>query len=261
MIPVFNVTETLFGGLLLATALFFAARKLGLSGFWAGILSGTLPFLLYVAYSSQHWAGGDVLTIHFAVFLAAAGLLMVFGSMQDKKQGMHWAPKIIVAFFIALVLLNAVLLSISSRGLPDTFASWFLPNPNNQKVHTVFPGVVPHDRNKSYQPHLERLERQQNLGWAIDGWDSLKKIKAGQSSLVTIRIFDKQKQPIQGAAMVLGMWRMADSMDDRQIVFKETEAGVYQATINLPDEGRWFAELNIERGDDSYQKQQQLLID
>ena len=261
MIPVFNVTETLFGGLLLAAALFLAARKIGISGFWSGILCGALPFLLYVAYSTQHPVGGDVLTIHFAVFLAAAGLLMVFGSMQDKQQKMHWAPKVIVIFFIGLVLLNAVLLTISTRGLPDTFASWFLPNQDKQQVHTVFPGVVPHDRNTSYQPHLQRLEQQRNLSWQVQGWDDIKLIKSGVTQHLTIKLQDKESKLITGATMTLGMWRMANSMDDRQIVLNESEPGIYQADVNLPDAGRWFAELTIQHGEDIFIKQQQLSID
>ena len=91
-----SMTETLFGGLVAAAVLFFVVRKMGLSNFWAGILSGVLPFLAYIAYSTQHWPGGDVFTIHFAVYLANAGLLIVFGGMQKKKESMHWAPKLII---------------------------------------------------------------------------------------------------------------------------------------------------------------------
>ena len=57
-----SMTETLFGGLLVAAIIFFAVRKAGLSNFWAGILSGLLPFIAYLAYSTSNWPGGDVLT-------------------------------------------------------------------------------------------------------------------------------------------------------------------------------------------------------
>ena len=100
-----SMTETLFGGLIVAALLFFVVRRAGLSNFWAGVLSGILPFIVYVAYSTQFWPGGDVLTIHFAVYLANAGLLIVFGGMQKKKESMHWAPKLIIAFFMGLVLI------------------------------------------------------------------------------------------------------------------------------------------------------------
>lgn len=258
-IPEVAMTETLFGGMLLAAALYFAARALGLANFWAGILSGALPFLAYLGYSSQHWTGGDVLTIHFAVFLASAGLLMVFGGMRDKQQRMHWAPRIIIGFFIVLVLVNAILLSVSMRGLPDNISGLFLPNPEGQRIHTAFPGLIPHDRNKLYEPHLQQLEQQRELGWQVDTHE-LAQLRSDQPRRVSITVLDKQQQPVRGAQMTLGMWRMANSRDDRRFEFKESAPGVYQADMLLPDEGRWISELAIQQGDNDYFKQQQLLV-
>ncbi|MGZ8252920.1 MAG: FixH family protein [Methylophilaceae bacterium] len=259
-VPEVAMTETLFGGLLLAALLFFVTRRLGLSNFWAGILSGVAPFLAYIAYSTQHWAGGDVLTIHFAVYLANAGLLMVFGGMQQKKQNLHWAPRLIIGFFISLVLLNAVLLTISTRGLPDKISGLFLPNPDNQKIHTAFPGLIPHDQNKLYEPHLQKIEQQRELGWQVN-IVGLDKLQSDKPQTITITLLDKQQQPIPAAQVRLGMWRMANSRDDRHYDFKETAAGSYQAEITLPDEGRWLSELSIQQGENSYLKQQQLFID
>lgn len=258
--PEISMTETLFGGLLLAVILFFAGRRLGLSSYWAGILSGTLPFLAYLVYSSYHWPGGDVLTIHFAVFLATAGILIVFGGMQKSKEKMHWAPKLIVVFFIGLVILNAILLSISSRGLPDKLAGIFLPNPERQKIHTVFPGVVPHDRNKSYEPHLQQVEQQKNLGWqvAIDGMDRL---ESNQPGIITVTLRDKQEQLIGSARIRLSMWRMANSRDDRVVDFREVGTGEYQAEVLVSDPGRWHAEFYVEHGQDIYLKRQPLFVE
>lgn len=256
----FSITETLFGGLLFAVFLFFSSRRLGLSNYWAGILSGALPFLVYLIYSSYHWPGGDVLTIHFAVFLATAGVLIAFGGMQRRKEKMHWAPKLLIIFFVSLVILNAVLLSISSRGLPDKLAGVFLPNPEHQKIHTVFPGVVPHDRNKLYEPHLQQVEKQKNLGWevAIEG---LEQLRGDTAKVLTIVLHDKEQQPIQGAKIRLGMWRMANSRDDRVYDFKEIDAGKYQVEVIPTYPGRWQYELYIEKGQDTYVKQQPLFIE
>lgn len=256
-----SMTETLFGGLLLSVILFFSSRKLGLSTFWAGILSGALPFILYIGYCSKYWPGGDVLTIHFAVFLAGAGVLMAFGGMREKQQGMHWAPKLISGFFVALVMLNAVLLTISSRGLPEQISGLILPNPDKQIVHTAFPGVVPHDRNKSYEPHLQQIEDQRNLGWQLLGMEQLKALKPDHPQKIIFQLLDKDGQPIAKAKVSLDMWRIANSRDDRHYQPVETTAGVYELEIALPDAGRWLAELNIEQGDNRFRKQQQLFIE
>lgn len=258
-IPEIAMVETLFGGVLLAAGLYFGSRRLGLSGFWAGILSGALPFLIYLIYSMQHWGGGDVLAIHFAVYLATAGVLMVFGDMQQKKQEMHWAPRLIIWFFVGLVVLNAVLLSVASRGLPDFFTRLLLPSQGKQEVHTAFPGVIPHDRNKSYQPHLQQLERQRDLDWQVTllGFDAL---QAGRPGQVEVAVLDAEGQPLAQAQASLVLWRMANSRDDRVIALEETMPGTYAASVDLPDAGRWLARLHIERGQDHYQKQQQLFI-
>ena len=258
-LPQIAMTETLFGGLLLAALLFFVSRRLGLSGFWAGVLSGALPFLAYLFYSSQHWAGGDVLAIHFAVYLAGAGLLTVFGGLQRKGQKLHWAPRLILWFFVGLVVLNAALLSIANRGLPEFFTRLLLPTPEGQKVHTVFPGVLPHDRNKSYEPHLQQIERQRNLGWQVST-SGFAALMAGRPGEVVVTVKDEQGAPLQGAKVSVALWRMANSNDDRVVALAETATGVYGATIELADAGRWLMTLHVERGQDHHQSQRQLIV-
>lgn len=260
LLPEISMTETLFGGLIVAAVFFFGARRAGVSNFWSAVLSGLLPFLLYIAYASQHWPGGDVLAIHFAVYLASAGVLGVFGSLQQKKQSMHWAPRLIIGFFIFLVILNAILLSIASRGLPDGITGLFLPNPGQQKVHTAFPGTIPHDKNKSYQDHLERVQQQTELGWQVT-LQGIESLQSKKTSVITLLLLDKQGQPVQSAAVELGLWRVANSRDDQSLQLAETEPGLYQGELLLPDAGRWLAEITIQKEDDSYRRQQQIFLD
>lgn len=259
-LPILPMTETLFGGILLAAVFFFITRRAGLSNFWAAVLSGVLPFLAYLYYSNQHQAAGDVMAIHFAVYLASAALLGVFGDLQQQQEKMHWAPRLIIGFFIGLVVLNAMFLSISTRGLPDKIASFLLPNPTKERVHTAFPGVIPHDRNKSYQPHLQRIEQQRNLGWKAEltGLDNLQNDK---SSKLVLTITDKQQQPVTGAKIDLGFWRLANSHDDKHLMMQETAAGRYEIDVTLPDAGRWVLELYVTKGEANFVKQQQIFVE
>jgi nitrogen fixation protein FixH len=258
-LPEIAMTETLFGGVLIAAALFFFSRRLGLSNFWAGILSGVVPFLLYLAYSQQHWAGGDVLTIHFAVYLASSGLFVVFGGMQKKNQIMHWAPRLIIGFFVGLVVLNAIFLNIAMRGMPDFISNILLPNQHQETIHTAFPGIVPHDLNKLYEPHLKQVEAQRDLGWQVQ-LEGLDNLSSGQAHTVIVHLLDKQGVAISQANVHMTMWRMANSRDDQQYVFQEVSAGNYQTTMNLPVEGRWLSELHIQQGENSFLKQQSIEV-
>ncbi|BCM24409.1 FixH family protein [Methyloradius palustris] len=260
LLPQIAMSETLFGGLLAAAFIFFTTRALGLSNFWAGILSGLLPFLAYLYYADQHWAGGDVMAIHFALYLANAGLLIVFGGMQRKQQTMHWGPRLIIGFFITLVLLNITFLSISTRGLPNWFTTMFLPNPDNEQVHTAFPGVIPHDRNQLYAPHLDQMEQQKQLGWQVS-LTGIDKLKSKVPHTVFVHVLDAKKQPVQNAEVTLAFWRMANSFDDQKLVLKEAEPGVYQVNLELVAEGRWITELYIHKGEDDFVKRQSLYVD
>ncbi len=255
------MTESLFGGLIVVVILFYAARMLHLSNYWSGVLAGALPFLAYLGYSSQvAWMGGDVLAIHFVVFMATAAVLGVFGAIRQSKEKMHWAPKLIAAFFAGLVVFNAMLLSISMQGLPDSVAGWFLPNPDKQKLHTAFPGVVPHERNKLYEPHLQRIEEQRNLGWKlqIDGLDN---IRSGVAGKIQVTVRDAQDQPVPVERVELSLWRMANSGDDRRQQLQALSAGKFGGDLLVPDPGRWLAEITVTRGTDTLVTQKSLFVD
>jgi len=255
-----TTTETLFGGLLIVVSLFMLARRFGLSHYWSGILSGALPFLAYLGYSARHWPGGDVLAIHLVVFMATAAVMGVFGNAQRKKEKMHWAPKAFIVFFSLLVVFNAVLLSVATHGLPAKLTSWILPNPDGAQVNTVFPGIVPHDRNKLYESHQARVKQQRNLGWQVR-LEGLDQLKSGQPVRLVLDARDAQGQVIAPDAASIGFWRMANSKDDRKLAFQRDADGRYAVEVQIKDPGRWMLEVFIARGQDTYQARQSLLLD
>lgn len=255
-----SFTETLFGGLAAVVVLFFLARRLGLSYYWSAILSGSMPFLAYLGYSATATSlSGDVLAIHFVVFMAGAAVLGIFGNMQRNKEPMHWAPKLLIGFFVMLTVLMAGFLSIATNGLPVQVAKWIMPNARNQTMHTGFPGAVPHERNQLYEPHLQRLEQQRNLGWTVEV-KGLESLKENTPAAVLLRVKDKQGAAVNSAKVSLNVWRMANSSDDRRLELTPQGDGSYGAQLNLSDAGNWIAEIYIERGQDSYLIQQPLTV-
>lgn len=256
-----TITETLFGGLLAVVALYFVARRLAIANYWSAILAGGLPFLAYLGYRMPQGLEGDVLAIHLAVFIATAGVLGIFGGMRRKQGGgMHWAPKLLIAFFATLVVFNALLLTIAMHGVPDFVFDWVAPHsPRHTKIHSGFPGALPHDRNRLYEPHMQRIERQRNLGWTLElrGLETLRRDVAGTVSL-TVR--DKDGHPIEDAKVTLSLWRIARSADDRVITLTPTGGGDYTTTLVLDQAGNWVAEVSVERGQESYLLQRPLTV-
>lgn len=257
---VMTMTQTLFGGMIASILIFFVARGLKLSSYWSAILAGLLPFLVYLAYAVKHTQGGDVLAIHLVVFMATAAVMGVFSATSKKKEKLHWAPKVIIGFFVFLALLNAALLSVATHGLPGWLTGFILPSQNKEPVHTVFPGVIPHDKNKLYEEHQERVQQQRSLGWQVDvqGLDGL---RAGKSETLTLSVHDAQGQPVAADRVFFGFWRMANSKDDRTMQLQPAGEGVYTADVLLEDEGRWVMEIHIERGKDVYHTKKPLLVD
>lgn len=140
-------TETLFGGMLAIVILYYIFRAIRLSNFWCSLLSGAVGLVTFIAYGLTHGLVGDVVAIHIAFYTATAGVLGVFGKVSGSGIKLHWIPKIILSFFVTLVLLMALFLSISIYGLPN-WASKFMPNTDKHKVHTNFSGTT----NNTYFP-------------------------------------------------------------------------------------------------------------
>lgn len=254
-----SFTETLFGGLLAVIVLFFLARRLGLSNYWSAVLAAALPFLAYLGFTMSSGFSGDVLAIHLVVFMATAAVLGVFGNMPRRQEGMHWAPKLIIGFFVLLALAMAGFLSIAMNGLPDWLAQRIMPQAEHRAMHTAFPGAVPHERNRLYEPHLQRLEQQRQLGWTVEiqGLDALHR---DVPAIAAVTIKDKQGQAVPDAKVTLDVWRMANSADDRRLELTARGDGVYATQLTLADAGNWIAEIYIERGQDSYLMQQPIIV-
>lgn len=253
------MTETLFGGLIAVVVLFLAARKAGLSSYWSGVLSGTLPFLAYLGYSTRVWMGSDVIAIHFVVFLAAAGVLGVCGSVRLRQEKMHWVPKLIIVFFCLLAVFLAALTSISMHGLPQSAARWLLPHVGQHALHTGIPGILAHDENHLYEKQLKRSEMQRRLGWVVrlEGQDKLRKAIPGD---IKVTITDAGGKPVKANSATLNLLRMADSEDDRKVILDPVAPGVFRARVTLSGTGQWIANVNVVRGEDEYFRQTLFIV-
>ena len=107
--------------------------------------AGLAVLALYVPYAIVVWPGADVVAMHVAIFLVTAYALGLIGghreTRMDDAQGFHWGPTLIVAFFVVLVLFDAVLVVVATRGLPEPVARVLLPQAGkSREITSAFPG-------------------------------------------------------------------------------------------------------------------------
>ncbi len=134
--------QTLFGGALLIIILYYLLRAIGVGNYWRGVISGIVSITAYLAISIAKWPGGDVVSMHMAVFLATATVLTLIGARKPGAvKQLHWGPKTIIGFFLVLFVIDGGLLMISGQGVPPAVAKWLLP-PAKKYLHSCAYGLL-----------------------------------------------------------------------------------------------------------------------
>lgn len=237
-----------------------------------GLLVALLSLTLLFGYSIIHWPGVDVLAMYTAVLLVTAYLLAIIASVREKRRSQgdvsgpwfHWAPLILVIFFLVLFAADSLFVFVSKDGLPKPLARWVLPDKGQEvTVRSAFPGTVTRDFQKKealYNDYLERVKQQQKQGWKINkGW--LGKPVAGQAAVFQVAITDKRGEPISGASISGLYQRPADSRLDQAFRMHEADIGLYQARLVMPEPGQWTLALYIQRGEQRHELHARTSVD
>ena len=241
-----NTMTTLFGGLAAVLVLYAAGGWVRIPPVLRAVLAGVLPLGTYFALIVGQWPGLDVVAMHISVFLAAALVLYALNQFRQRGSGrMHWAPKLLTAFFIGLVFLNAALLQISTKGLPEPLAKWWLGN-DDSAVFSGFSGVVAHGENaaKAVSSELNETYRESRLGWQVE-FSGLESVAL--TRLISIRVKDRTGLPVDRVEAALILQRPGATKPTLLLPLTANEAGVYTARLSLPSAGRWLLELQIKQ--------------
>jgi nitrogen fixation protein FixH len=237
-------------GVLAELLLFVLLHRLfRLQGRAAGMAVGLLAILAYVPWAILTWPGADIFAIHLAIYLTVAYALGMVGGRVGRRW--HWAPALIVAFFVLVVVTNVIFLGVAERGITGLFAE-LLPQPRGADVvDSRFPGTVSHDfqeKEALYNEYLRQVEAQEARGWRVrKGW--LYRPVVGQPATFLVTVQDREGAPVAGARVAGRFLRTSNSRDDFDFAMTEVAPGEYRAKLEMPLHGLWRLLLHVRRGD------------
>jgi nitrogen fixation protein FixH len=239
-------------------------RLSGLGSKRSALLVAFVFIVALLSYSMFNWPGADVLAMYLAVLSVTPYLLGIISNAREqrlqeaggKRRWFHWAPAILVTFFVCLFALDGVLVTIARKGLPQSTADRLLPKTYREEhIQSMFPGTVANDFQRKealYNQYLEQVREQEQRGWKVDkGW--LRKPVAGTPAAFQVRVEESDGAPVRFADISGVFQRASDSRDDQSFAMKEVEPGLYRVVLNLAQPGMWYLALKIKRGEQLHQ--------
>ncbi len=234
---------SLFGGMILTAFLYGGGRALRLSNFWASVLACGIPSVLYMLIALATWPGLDVVTLHLVAYPTVAVLLFqLYGAKAQHEKSLHWAPKLMITFFLAITVLYGGMIYIAGQGLPPALAQWLLPNAKGKNLHTGFAGVVAHkqeDAAKGIGQHLRNEHLLRQLGWQVEVV-GLGTLVAGKESDINLRILDARGHGVDGVAVSLALVHPGDKPNATRAM-NAIGDGAYHLRFTPPESGVWVA--------------------
>lgn len=246
-----NLLITVFGGMLLTVLLYGAGRRLRMSNFWAAVLACALPSAAYLVHATLVWPGLDVVTLHVIAYPTVAILLFqMFHSKAGAHGQTHWAPKLMIGFFVLLTILFGGFVHIAGHGLPPALARILLPGAEGKNIHTGFAGVVAH-REDAAKVQGHRLGMEAKLarqGWNLEvaGLDALHPGRVGE---VRVRVAGADGRGVEGVPVQILLGRPGQP-PSQTLDLSDVGGGEYRTAARLPDAGVWLARLRLRAGED-----------
>lgn len=238
---------SIFGGMALTALLYGAGRQFRLSNFWSAVLACGLPTVTYLGYAFATWPGLDVVTLHVVAYPTVAVLLyQLYGTKANHAQNLHWAPKLMIAFFLGLTLIFGSLVYIAGEGLPPALAQILLPNAKGKNLHTGFAGVVAHkgeDAAKGLGSYLRNEQKLKDLGWRVDVV-GLAALKVGGDNDVSLRIADAQDRGVDQAVVQVALARPGDKPGPG-LSMNGLGDGRYHVRVAAAQAGTWVVFLTL----------------
>jgi len=253
-----DLLVSLLGGIALIAVVFLLVHRFSrLSGKGSALLLGLLVTAIYVPLSIWRWPGADVFAIHIAIYLVTVYVLGIISSQREAavaegRRGFHWAPALIIAFFVVVIAVDSVFIMLAQRGVDAEVTEWLFPRPRaGGKVSSHFPGTVSRDyreKDADFNTRLERLAKQEARQWQVrKGW--VGRAVSGQPAVFRIRVRDRHGRPVQADQITGKFMRPGNVEQDIAFEMQAVGAGEYAVRVIMPEPGRWNLFLQIRQGE------------
>jgi len=255
----FSLATTLVGGIFVISAMFLLIHHFTrLKGKAVAMWMVFVVIAMVLPYSIMFWSGADVFAIHLSVYLMTVYILGIVTSQREKavNRSWHWGPFVIAGFFLVIISVDSVLVTLAQKGLDNTFTLRWLPKPDSGgRVSSFFPGTVSHDyqqKGEQYNAYRDQVAEQNKLGWKISkGW--LETPVVNKVTAFKVRILDRESKPVIGAKVMAQFLRPSNIKRDHLLNLVEAAPGNYQNKTSLPLPGRWDVVLKIQQAKNYYE--------
>ena len=161
--------------------------------------------------------------------------------MQEKSKISEagWVPKLLVAYFICMLL-----------GIG--FLGWIATRSD--------PGVISKNAYKNglaYNDVIKKAEAEAALGWK--GTFSSEKTGEEKTRFVFI-LQDRETKPVEGAKVTMWLIRPTAKGMDVETEMEAIGGGRYEAMVASPKAGAWQAEVVVKKETDSFQHHQRIVL-
>jgi len=223
-----------------------------------------LLVMLYSPLLIIDWPGVDVFAIQIAIYGITIYLLTILHNQAiahkqkvlagiESKKPLHWAPLVIVGFFVIVVSVDSIFITIAQQGSDSLLKGLFIPEPKKGgEVSSYFPGIIEHnyhEKEDQYNQYQQRLDKQRQRGWQLKyGWQG--EPIANKASVFILSLKDKNGKDITGAE-VAGTFQRGNTSNQDQAVSLIEQDGLYKANVMLKYPGRWelILKINSPQGD------------
>ena len=116
----------------------------------------------------------------------------------------------------------------------------------------------PFETGRTYNRELHAAAAQDRLGWSARLDTTL---RAGAAGRVALAVADRDGAPVAGLAVELRIWRPVGALPEQRLALTETATGRYEASVTLPQAGKWQFDIIARRGGDEFVQARRVIVE